>query len=652
MNRNLASVFGRRVQAYIHDVLMTGLAFMLAVELVVGPGAVADAGTFYWKAGLAVLLGSAAFLLKLGLYQGMWRFASSPDLVRVVRASSLLALSLFAGSQLAGLSDRLPASVAAVFWLAHIVLLGGARFIYRMAKDRKFFPPSTMASCEQTAVLICGTDHSAANFIRANQARQQQAYSVAGILDRGSREKGRSLLGVPVLGSIHELPEVMTRLAGQNVVPETLALSPSWADGNELPLADILALAERSGLPVARLPDPTRLDIGATPSDQLKLKPIPVEALLGRPQTTLDRAAIVSLAKGRCVLVTGAGGTIGGELTRQLAALSPRKLVMLENGEFNLYRIDHEIRNAAPDLEVETILCDVRDRDAVFRVFKRVRPELVLHAAALKHVPLVEANPSEGVLTNVVGTRNVADACRAVGVRTMVMISTDKAIRPTNVMGATKRVAELYCQAVDLLGANAAAEGTRYVAVRFGNVLGSSGSVVPLFERQLQAGGPLTVTHPDMQRYFMTVPEAVELVLQAAAYGTARTEDRGRIFVLDMGKPMRIVDLARQMIRLAGLRPDVDVQIQFTGLRPGEKLFEEIFDPEEMPTKTEADGVFIASPRVMDPQLLARALDELETAAASNDTARIRVILGNLVPGFENGTPAQAARLKDQVGAD
>jgi FlaA1/EpsC-like NDP-sugar epimerase len=271
----------------------------------------------------------------------------------------------------------------------------------------------------------------------------------------------------------------------------------------------------------------------------------------------------------------------------------------------------------------------------VQRLFRQHRPALVFHAAALKHVPLVEMNPPEGALTNVIGTRNVADAARASGSLAMVLISTDKAIRPTSAMGATKRFAECYCQALDLLPpANPGESPTRFMTVRFGNVLGSSGSVVPLFQRQLARGGPLTVTHPDMRRYFMTVREAVELVLQASAHGVDRADERGKVLVLDMGEPVKIVDLARQMIRLAGYRPEVDIRIEFTGLRPGEKLFEEILSAAEAPTRTEADGVFLASPGLIDYALIDRAAADLEAAARAGDEERVLSQLAAIVPGY------------------
>jgi O-antigen biosynthesis protein WbqV len=344
----------------------------------------------------------------------------------------------------------------------------------------------------------------------------------------------------------------------------------------------------------------------------------------------LDRAAMRDLIKGRRVMVTGAGGSIGSELARQIAAAEPANLALFDSSEFALYTIDQEIAQRFPGLARKTLIGDVRDRARVAQAMELLRPELVFHAAALKHVPLVEANPVEGTLTNAVGTRIVADACLVHSVLLMVLISTDKAVNPSSVMGAAKRAAETYCQTLDT-----EARGTRFVTVRFGNVLGSTGSVVPLFQNQLAAGGPITVTHPDVARYFMTVREAVELVLQASALGMDDESWRGRVFVLDMGEPVRIVDLARQMIRLAGKRPEIDVKIAFTGLRPGEKMFEEIFHSAEPPVPTGQTGILAAPARRFDRAAVADALDALEDRCRALDRDGTLAALRRLVPEYQ-----------------
>ncbi len=346
-----------------------------------------------------------------------------------------------------------------------------------------------------------------------------------------------------------------------------------------------------------------------------------------------------ALISNRRVLVTGAGGTIGSELVRQICDFAPSHLALFDHSEFALYAIDREVLERKPELSRSAILGDVRDRARVFEIVSRERPDLVFHAAALKHVPVVEDHPNEGVLTNAIGTRHVADACADSSVRVMVLISTDKAVNPTNVMGATKRLAESYCQARDIVARRSGAK-TRFLMVRFGNVLGSTGSVVPLFQHQLSRGGPLTVTDPAMTRYFMTVREAVELVLQASALGAADGTEEGRIFVLDMGEPVKIIDLARQMIRLAGLRPDIDIKIEITGVRPGEKLYEELFHTAEKVTPTTAQGILLAAPRTADLAVLSRALDELQEAAKAGRTEQTLTLLARIVPEYRPDTGA------------
>ncbi|MDB5365763.1 MAG: capD, partial [Rhodospirillales bacterium] len=325
---------------------------------------------------------------------------------------------------------------------------------------------------------------------------------------------------------------------------------------------------------------------------------------------------------------------IGGELVRQLASLAPKRLALLDHSEYALYTIDLEMSEAGPALERAAYLADIRDRDRLDEIFADERPELVFHAAALKHVPMVEANPEEGILTNVVGTRHVADLALQHGVAAMVLISTDKAVNPSSVMGASKRLAEAWCQTLDTEECRRIAtsgQGTRFVTVRFGNVLGSTGSVVPRFEQQLAKGGPITVTHPDVERYFMTCREAVQLVLQASAYGVQHPERRGRIYVLDMGEPVKIVDLARRMILLAGLRPDRDIRIEFTGLRPGEKLSERLFNDAEPPERTEAAGIFVARNQARPRAVVTDFVASLERAARAENDQEVRQLIGTVL---------------------
>jgi O-antigen biosynthesis protein WbqV len=453
-----------------------------------------------------------------------------------------------------------------------------------------------------------------------------------------------------VLDTIGGLEALVARLDRRGQRPQRLIITAQGLDGATI--QNLLDRANALAIPLARLSRPTEIRQHHLDGQKQVFAPIALEDLLGRPQAVLHRDAMARLIEGRRVLVTGAGGTIGSELARQLGALAPAELILFDNGEFLLYAIDGELREQFPGLALRPLLGDIRDRLRVDEIMAAERPEIVFHAAALKHVPMVEANPVEGVLTNVIGSRNVAEAARAHGAGLVVQISTDKAVNPTSVMGATKRIAEAACQALDLqeaqrrLGSRA---GTRFVTVRFGNVLGSTGSVVPLFTRQLAAGGPLTVTDPEVTRFFMTVREAVELVLEASAtVGTGGTDgddtgSLGKIFVLDMGEPVKIVDLARQMIRLAGLVAERDIKIEYIGLRPGEKLHEELFHDAEAAVPTANPALRLAAPRTADYAVLARSIHELEEQARSGNEARVIDLLQRLVPEYRRAATTPAA---------
>ena len=477
--------------------------------------------------------------------------------------------------------------------------------------------------------------------IREMHRQRSTAYRITGLLDEKGRRVGRHIHNVPVLGTPENLPAVLRRLALRGVHPQRLiATKPELSPDL---IRNLLDIAEANGMTLSRLPRLTEFHSDAV--ERLDVRPVDVEDLLGRPQAVLDRPAMEQLIAGKRVLITGAGGTIGSELTRQVADLGPAQLILIDNSEYNLYAIDLEVSQRNSEQSRTMRLADVRDQPQMAAVFSEYRPQLVFHAAALKHVPIVEQHPGEGVLTNVGGSRVVADLCLAHDVDAMVLISTDKAVNPTSVMGATKRIAESYCQSLDREQAVKDTDHrSRFVTVRFGNVLGSTGSVVPLFEKQLALGGPLTVTDPDITRYFMTTREAVELVLQASAMGVDKSEAAGGIFVLDMGDPVKIVDLAEQMIRLAGKRPYDDIEIVFTGLRPGEKLYEELFHDTEATKPTSNAAIHLATPRSADREALSRAIDELTMAARTHDDVRVRATLHHLVPEYvTDGPPAIVA---------
>ncbi len=584
--------------------------------------------------GGAVTLLAAAVPFRLPLQY--WRFGGIGDLLGVAGCSVLGAILFGLLAALTGIPAPNPA-LPIIHALTLLAFLGAPRVAYRRLQvhSATTSPFDLEQSGVQTALLV-GSAEDADLFLRALAQDRRQGLRVMGILALGARQTGRRIHGAPILGTVSEAEAALDRLAGEGRTPAMLVIVTADLAGPAL--VGLLAHAETHGLLVRRAPRPTLLH-PASRGGGLELKPVAIEELLNRPQVPLDREGMARLIEGQRVVVTGAGGTIGSELARQVAGFGPQTLTLLDNGEYALWQIDLELAETYPHVPRRAIIADIRDEARIRGIFADARPELVFHAAALKHVPMVEDNPVEGLLTNAVGTRHVADAARAAGARTMVLISTDKAVNPTSVMGASKRLAEMYCQALDIAARTGPAGGMRCVTVRFGNVLGSTGSVVPLFQRQLERGGPLTVTHPDMQRYFMTVREAVGLVLQASVLGSGDaplTEGEGGIFVLDMGEPVKIVDLARQMIRLAGLRPDEDVEIRFTGLRPGEKLFEELFHGREPPAPTGHPGLLMASPRTADTAIVGRALDEIAAACRTEQARAALTLLGRLVPEFEH----------------
>jgi O-antigen biosynthesis protein WbqV len=614
------------------DAVLAGLAVPLARWLA-NPGG--DPFTPLWTS----LWGAVALLLAglpFRLSTQYWRFAGAGDLLGVAAASIAAAAIFPVALHEAGLPFPSPA-FPALHALVLMVLLSVPRIAYRLTQESHALHDGQVSQ----PVLLVGAGEGSDLFIRALGSDRESPYRVTGLLSLGRAQTGRRIHGFPILGDIGAAADVLARLRAEGRLPSALVVTDAEFAGQAL--AELMEVADREGLRVARAPRLTALDPADAAAARLELRPVAIEDLLNRPQVPLDREGMARLVQGRRVLVTGAGGTIGSELARQVAALGPAELVLLDNGEFALWQIDIELAESHAGIARRAVLADIRDEPRIRSLFEDIRPELVFHAAALKHVPMVEANPLEGLLTNIAGTRHVADAARAAGARAMVLISTDKAVNPSSVMGASKRVAEMYCQALDI-AARGPAGGMRCVTVRFGNVLGSTGSVVPLFQHQLARGGPLTVTHPDMRRYFMTVREAVGLVLQASVVGVSAPELRdGGIFVLDMGEPVKIVDLARQMVRLAGLRPDVDVQISFTGLRPGEKLFEELFHGREPATPTGYPGLLMASPRTADPAIVGRAIDEIAAASRAGNARLARGLLGRLVPEFDHNDGAATA---------
>ena len=612
--RNLIGFIHPRAAVVLHDLAMVTLAWWLAKVLRYALMGDVSGAPFVAAEFVIVLAVQGATFVWTGLYRGLWRFASLPDLWNIVRAAVIGALTigvlLFLYNRLA----TVPRSVLVIYPLLLILLLGLPRLAFRFWKDSRL---DLFQAAPAQRVLVLGAGR--AGEALARDLRRDSRYRVVGFIDDSNALRGARLHDIPVLGDIEHLGEIARESAAQML----LIAMPS---ANSAQMRRIVARCEACGLPFRTVP---RLqDVVAGRAQFNELKEVAIEDLLGRDAVQLDWTAIREGIAGRSVLITGGGGSIGSELCRQVARLGAASLTILDSCEYNLYRIAHEISAGGPELRLRLrpLLGDCGDAVAVERAFAQARPDVVFHAAAYKHVPLLEEQLREAVRNNVLATEIVAAAADRHRCAGLVLISTDKAVNPTSVMGACKRLAELVVQA------HAARSATRCITVRFGNVLDSAGSVVPLFREQIARGGPLTVTHPEVTRYFMTIPEACQLILQAAVQGRG-----GEIFALDMGEPVRIRDLAEQMIRLAGKQPGRDVAIVYTGLRPGEKLFEELFHPQENYAPTAHAKLFLAQPRALEPQQLDAALREARAAVDAFDEEALRRMLGRLLPAFQPG---------------
>jgi O-antigen biosynthesis protein WbqV len=616
--------FSQNVLAIVHDGAMATLSLILALALRLGSRTFSYTESFIVEGCIAFSVLLVAILLYFRAYRHVWRYTALGDLVIIARAASLALLLFYLGLFAFTRLEYMPRSVPFIHWMTLMLCLMAGRVLTRLIHDRDLINRLMGRTGNRIPVLLVGVTSQAEMFIRESARRVDFPYRAMGILDDDKRQHGREIHRVRVYGGVDEIGYVLKKLARKGKSPQRIIL----ADANITADAfkHLLAIAEEHSLTLARLPSLSELRDGDRLHD---IRPVAVEDILGRPQATLDRPAMRAFVQGKRVLITGAGGSIGAELVRQISGFQPAELLLFDLSEYNLYSIDQELTEIAPAIPRHPIIGDVRDHDHLARTFARFKPEVVFHAAAIKHVPLSESNPEQAVLTNVLGSKHVADACIAHGVTAMVQISTDKAVNPLSVMGATKRTAEIYGQMLAQDGAP-----TRFITVRFGNVLNSAGSVVPLFQKQIARGGPVTVTHPDMVRYFMSIAEAVQLVLQAAVLGTTG-EDRAPIFVLDMGEPVRIEDLACQMIRLAGLKPYEDIAIEFTGLRPGEKLFEELFHDAENMLDTAHPSIRLARARSYDRLSILGAITDSITAAKNGDKAALRGLLKRIIPEYE-----------------
>lgn len=596
--------------AFAHDVAASTIAWVLAYLLRFNFDMPEKFLHEMWRMLVLVIPVQTFIFWYFGLYRGIWRYASLPDLKRIVIAIVIAAMAAPLLLLLSRMDAVLPRSVLILDPILLILLMGGSRLAYRFWKEHRLYG---LTNLQAEPVLVLGAGDAAVTLVK--ELARSREWRVVGLLDDNPKKSGRQLQGVKVLGKLDELPTWATRLGVQNAI---IAM-PSVAHNVRKRAVEICATA---GIKVMTVPSFNDLMSGKVTVSQIRR--VELDDLLGRDPVVLDDIGLLDLLSNQVVMVSGAGGSIGSELCRQIAKFKPRLLVLLELNEFSLYRIEQEFCEQFPETSVVCAVGDVKNRARLDQLLEKYSPSVVFHAAAYKHVPLMEIeNAWEAVQNNVLGTFTLAEAAIAHGVGKFVLISTDKAVNPTNVMGSSKRLAEMVCQALQR------PSGTRFVMVRFGNVLGSTGSVIPKFSEQIARGGPVTVTHPEITRYFMSIPEAAQLVLQAGLMGKG-----GEIFVMEMGEPVKIADLARQMIRLSGFGED-EIGIEYTGLRPGEKLYEELLADDEHTLPTPHPKLRIAQARQADGEWLKRLCGWLNTSTMQGDI-EVKRMLKVWVPEYAN----------------
>lgn len=605
----------------IHDNIMALFCFYLSFVLKfseIFPSFFHNEKTFLITL-IAIIFQGVSFYLA-GMYKGIWRFSSTPDLIRVIKGTFFATISTIAVHRAFGENIYGPALML-INWPLLLVTLGGSRLMYRVWRDQFNFRKipndgDTPNQCIDN-VLIVGGGAGGEQLIRDIKRNPSFHVNIAGIVDDDFSIRNKILHGVPVLGPVSDIPSIVKL---KNVTKIFVAIPSASAKD----LRKIVKVCENTKLEIKTLPKLSDILSGQIRFNQLRA--VNPEDLLGRKEISLDESSIRPMIKGRKVLVTGAGGSIGSEICAQISRYSPEQIIFYEMTELFLYELEIKIHEKFPEVRFISVIGDVRNQAQLDTVFEKFRPDIVFHAAAYKHVPMMEKNPCEAIKTNIIGTKNVAEVAAKFKVDRFVMISTDKAVNPTNVMGASKRIAEMVCQHVQ-----SKTQDTKFLTVRFGNVLGSSGSVIPLFKKQIENGGPVTVTHYDITRYFMSIAEAAQLVLQASAIGRG-----GEIFVLEMGEPFKIRNLAKQMITLAGLKVDEDIEIKYTGLRPGEKLYEELLADQETTLPTAHPKVRIAKARGVDKNFESELVTIIDTQITNLN--QIKNLFRKLVPEYSEPT--------------
>ena len=604
------------------DAVLVAIAFFLAFQLrFLDEGWVIPSRFLELFAGSVgfVVVGKVAIFYAFGLYQKWWRFVGGRDYVRIAQAVAVASLVLVvAFAVLQPFNAPLPRSVGVFDFLLTLMLVAGARLATRLLKER---PERGSRIPRGREVLVVGAGQGGQMVVRELKLNPHLGETAIGFVDDNSGMRGMKIQGISVLGTTDEIESILDEAEPDGVVI-AIPSAPGALRGK------VVAACRERQIPVRTLPTVFELLRGGVQLSQ-QLREVKVEDVLGRDPVVVELERVGAYLEDQVVLVTGAGGSIGSELCRQIARVGPRLLVMLDHAEDNLFEIEREMVSERHFSRVEAVLADCKETERMFEVMQRYKPTIVFHAAAYKHVPLMESNPLEAIRNNAIATRITADTAAAARVERFVLVSTDKAVSPRTVMGASKALAEWA-----VLSADERHPATRFVSVRFGNVLGSSGSVVPIFRRQIEQGGPVTVTHPEMTRYFMTIPEAVQLVIRAGDTGGAK----GDLFVLDMGEPIRIVDLAENMIRLAGYEPEEEIAIEFVGPRPGEKLHEELFGEGERAQPTASKRIMRAvRDQPVDPVWVEGALDRLERYVDSGDESNLAEVVIDLVnaPGEE-----------------